>query len=214
MGGAARSVGGLLDLKQPFGYQSRRLLVLPQGTRVNMDPLFEHCVSVLSGMIRLPKATKAPLKSKLVPRQSLAIIVKDLGERRELGSALPSTDCPLHVVFCSPSLPVLQPSRPRSDSRPPADLQHPSTGTRPASREWARVSWAREALTASVVAPHSHRGATHAHTCTCLNAAFGPLVVTSSLVRLFPGRVPSVVMTSPLAPLTGNWGMWWWELTA
>lgn len=31
-------------------------------------------------MIRLPKATKTPLKSKLVPRQSLATIVKDLGE--------------------------------------------------------------------------------------------------------------------------------------
>lgn len=31
-------------------------------------------------MIRLPKATKTPLKSKLVPRQSLATIVKDLGK--------------------------------------------------------------------------------------------------------------------------------------
>lgn len=31
-------------------------------------------------MIRLPKATKTPVKSKLVPRQSLATIVKDLGK--------------------------------------------------------------------------------------------------------------------------------------
>lgn len=37
-------------------------------------------MSVSSGMIRLPKATKTPLKSKVVPRQSLATIVKDLGK--------------------------------------------------------------------------------------------------------------------------------------
>lgn len=37
-------------------------------------------MSVSSGMIRLPKATKTPVKSKVVPRQSLATIVKDLGE--------------------------------------------------------------------------------------------------------------------------------------
>lgn len=37
-------------------------------------------LSVPSGMIRLPKATKTPQKSKLVPRQSLANIVKDLGK--------------------------------------------------------------------------------------------------------------------------------------
>lgn len=34
-------------------------------------------------MIRLPKATKTPVKSKLVPRQSLATIVKDLGKNAE-----------------------------------------------------------------------------------------------------------------------------------
>lgn len=37
-------------------------------------------MSISSGMIRLPKATKTPPKSKVVPRQSLATIVKDLGE--------------------------------------------------------------------------------------------------------------------------------------
>lgn len=127
------------------------------------------CVFVSTGMIRLPKATKAPLKSKLIPRQSLAIIVKDLGERREFGSAccpLTVTDL-LHVVFCSLSLSVSQPSLRRSDSRLPADPRRPSTGTRPASREWARACWGREASIASVVAPHDRRGrwgGTRSHT--------------------------------------------------
>lgn len=39
-------------------------------------------MSISSGMIRLPKATKTPPKSKVVPRQSLATIVKDLGENK------------------------------------------------------------------------------------------------------------------------------------
>lgn len=38
-------------------------------------------MSIFLGMIRLPKATKTPPKSKVVPRQSLATIVKDLGEK-------------------------------------------------------------------------------------------------------------------------------------
>lgn len=42
-------------------------------------------MSVSSGMIRLPKATKTPLKSKVVPRQSLATIVKDLGKNTSCG---------------------------------------------------------------------------------------------------------------------------------
>ena len=47
-------------------------------------------LSVSLGMIRLPKATKTNLKSKLIPRQSLATIVKDLGETT-------SHDCNLNV---------------------------------------------------------------------------------------------------------------------
>lgn len=38
---------------------------------------------VSSGMIRLPKATKAPVKSRVIPRQSLANIVKDLGKNKQ-----------------------------------------------------------------------------------------------------------------------------------
>lgn len=41
-------------------------------------------------MIRLPKATKTPQKSKVIPRQSLANIVKDLGE---------STSCDITAFF-------------------------------------------------------------------------------------------------------------------
>lgn len=44
------------------------------------EPVGHGVLFVSSGMIRLPKATKTPLKSKLVPRQSLATIVKDLGK--------------------------------------------------------------------------------------------------------------------------------------
>ena len=32
------------------------------------------------GIIRLPKATKNPPKNRVIPRQSLATIVKDLGK--------------------------------------------------------------------------------------------------------------------------------------
>lgn len=39
-------------------------------------------MSIFPGMIRLPKATKTPPKSKLMPRQSLATIVKDLGKNK------------------------------------------------------------------------------------------------------------------------------------
>lgn len=48
-------------------------------------------------MIRLPKATKAPVKSKLIPRQSLAAIVKDLGESQEQNTCLTTV---IHLLLC------------------------------------------------------------------------------------------------------------------
>lgn len=66
----------LIDLKyKPQG----ELKVQLEGLGAEGDEL---CVP--SGMIRLPKASKPPLKNKPVPRQSLATIVKDLGEEPDL----------------------------------------------------------------------------------------------------------------------------------
>ena len=62
-------------------------------------------------MIRLPKATKTPVKSKLVPRQSLATIVKDLGKNtsRDLMSHWPVLHCDL--LLSSVVVVSLQPSQ-------------------------------------------------------------------------------------------------------
>uniref|UniRef100_A0A669E6M2 Metastasis associated 1 family, member 2 n=1 Tax=Oreochromis niloticus TaxID=8128 RepID=A0A669E6M2_ORENI len=56
--------------------QPRRAARRPYAS-INANAVKAEC------MIRLPKATKTPLKSKLVPRQSLATIVKDLGKNSE-----------------------------------------------------------------------------------------------------------------------------------
>uniref|UniRef100_A0A8C6PR61 Metastasis associated 1 family, member 2 n=1 Tax=Nothobranchius furzeri TaxID=105023 RepID=A0A8C6PR61_NOTFU len=53
--------------------QPRRAARRPYAS-INANAVKAEC------MIRLPKATKTPLKCKVVPRQSLAAIVKDLGE--------------------------------------------------------------------------------------------------------------------------------------
>uniref|UniRef100_A0A8C4HGC9 Metastasis associated 1 family, member 2 n=1 Tax=Dicentrarchus labrax TaxID=13489 RepID=A0A8C4HGC9_DICLA len=53
--------------------QPRRAARRPYAS-INANAVKAEC------MIRLPKATKTPTKSKLVPRQSLATIVKDLGK--------------------------------------------------------------------------------------------------------------------------------------
>uniref|UniRef100_A0A096LT94 Metastasis associated 1 family, member 2 n=1 Tax=Poecilia formosa TaxID=48698 RepID=A0A096LT94_POEFO len=52
--------------------QPRRAARRPYAS-INANAVKAEC------MIRLPKATKSPLKSKVIPRQSLATIVKDLG---------------------------------------------------------------------------------------------------------------------------------------
>uniref|UniRef100_A0A8C5HA43 Metastasis associated 1 family, member 2 n=1 Tax=Gouania willdenowi TaxID=441366 RepID=A0A8C5HA43_GOUWI len=57
------------DLLQP-----RRAARRPYAS-INANAVKAECTSI----IRLPKATKTPLKTKVVPRQSLANIVKDLG---------------------------------------------------------------------------------------------------------------------------------------
>uniref|UniRef100_A0A3P8Q0A9 Metastasis associated 1 family, member 2 n=1 Tax=Astatotilapia calliptera TaxID=8154 RepID=A0A3P8Q0A9_ASTCA len=56
--------------------QPRRAARRPYAS-INANAVKAEC------MIRLPKATKTPVKSKLVPRQSLATIVKDLGKNAE-----------------------------------------------------------------------------------------------------------------------------------
>lgn len=151
-------------------------------------------MSVSSGMIRLPKATKTPLKSKVVPRQSLATIVKDLGKNTSCGIIILllsglwmcvcvcASQCVVACVvvvgrlqkhfintghICVPYLYVLQsdrlllllylqPSQLLWNWRHLEDLQHPSTGIRPASLVWAKVYWEREALTASVFCTNTH----------------------------------------------------------
>ncbi|KAG7235430.1 hypothetical protein INR49_002660 [Caranx melampygus] len=60
--------------------QPRRAARRPYAS-INANAVKAEC------MIRLPKATKTPLKSKVVPRQSLATIVKDLGENGHLRSS-------------------------------------------------------------------------------------------------------------------------------
>uniref|UniRef100_A0A3Q1H769 Metastasis associated 1 family, member 2 n=1 Tax=Anabas testudineus TaxID=64144 RepID=A0A3Q1H769_ANATE len=55
--------------------QPRRAARRPYAS-INANAVKAEC------MIRLPKATKTPQKSKLVPRQSLATIVKDLGKSK------------------------------------------------------------------------------------------------------------------------------------
>lgn len=122
-------------------------------------------MSVSSGMIRLPKATKTPLKSKLVPRQSLATIVKDLGKNTSCDITSPTglwiLNC--HTVCALSVLPLvwlvvvsLQPPQLLWNSRHLEDPRHPSTGIRPASLEWAKACWEREASTASVVHTHTN----------------------------------------------------------
>lgn len=120
---------------------------------------------VSTGMIRLPKATKTPLKSKLVPRQSLATIVKDLGESTscDITSSTGlwilnfSAICAL-TVFTLIWLVVvsLQLFQLLWNSRHLEDPPHPSTGIRPASPEWVKACWEKEASTASVVYTHTH----------------------------------------------------------
>uniref|UniRef100_A0A671XR03 Metastasis associated 1 family, member 2 n=1 Tax=Sparus aurata TaxID=8175 RepID=A0A671XR03_SPAAU len=58
--------------------QPRRAARRPYAS-INANAVKAEC------MIRLPKATKTPLKSKVVPRQSLATIVKDLGKNTSCG---------------------------------------------------------------------------------------------------------------------------------
>lgn len=83
------------------------------------------CVCVSSGMIRLPKATKSHVKNKVIPRQSLATIVKDLGENPHTAHVLMLCLCSVVTcwgVCCVPSAAISAPLKLKASRGPPTPI--------------------------------------------------------------------------------------------